>query len=146
MSTCVISVFSSVLPTNRKMKCIWIWFWTTFLRRSTEWPDTTAEPNRLCPWFMSRYRSLCVCLSVCALCFACVLVSWHLTKDWRFGGAAQKMFNFFQNLGHQWSDTQSYPFWHQIRWYIMINTNISVSLSGEITFSLTLLPWYQHHP
>lgn len=44
-----------LLLSNRKMKCIWIWFWTMFLRRSTEWPDTTAEPNRLCLWFMSRY-------------------------------------------------------------------------------------------
>lgn len=52
-----------MLLSNRKMKCIWIWFWTTFLRQCTEWPDITAEPNRRCPWFTSR----CVSVNVIAI-------------------------------------------------------------------------------
>lgn len=65
---CVTLNFLFLLLSNRKMKCIWIWFWITFLRPSTEWPDTTAEPNRLCPWFTSRYGSVYVCVCVCNHC------------------------------------------------------------------------------
>ena len=61
---CNLFFFLFVLLSNRKMKCIWTWSWTTFLRLSTEWQDTTAEPNRPCPWFLSRYQSVCLCVSV----------------------------------------------------------------------------------
>lgn len=29
------------------MRCTWTWFWNTYQKRCTRWPDTIANPNRL---------------------------------------------------------------------------------------------------
>lgn len=63
------------------MKYTWTWFWITFLRPSTEWRDTTAEPSRPCPWFTSRY-AVFVFLLLPQCIIRTKLVVTHVRQMW----------------------------------------------------------------